>query len=193
MSEAPLDFPALANLPTPHSVVLNLGTLTPDLFTAYHTALFEYNTSGWPVILDPVAAGATEFRTNAAAECLEKGYADVIKGNESEIMAVAGWKGGKSRGVDSIESGNLDDRCRLAAFLASRERTSLFTAQFQEVSLLSRAKTILSAMAAVRSLSVMAMRYLGKSREYPLNSSSTYSSLAVRWDLCLVLALLLNV
>lgn len=132
MSEAPLDFPALANLSTPHSLVLNLGTLTTDLFTAYHTALFEYNKAGWPVILDPVAAGATEFRANAVAQCLEKGYADVIKGNEGEIMAVAGWKGGKSRGVDNIETGNLNDRCRLAAFLANRERISPLRLKFRK-------------------------------------------------------------
>lgn len=123
MSEAPLECPALANIPSPHSVVLNLGTLTPDLFVAYHTALFEYNSAGWPVILDPVGAGATKFRADATAECLEKGYCDVIKGNLGEIMAVAGWKGGKSRGVDSLDIGNLDDRCRLASYLAQRERS----------------------------------------------------------------------
>ena len=39
-------------------------------------------------------------------------------------MAVAGWKGGKSRGVDSIDTGSLDDRCRLAEFLATRESRS---------------------------------------------------------------------
>jgi thiamine-phosphate diphosphorylase / hydroxyethylthiazole kinase len=124
MSEAPADFPALASLPTPHAVVLNLGTLTTELLTAYHAALAEYNKAVWPVILDPVAAGATEFRKAAVAECLERGYADVIKGNLGEVMAVAGWEGGKSRGVDSIDTGSLDDRCRLAKFLAQRERNS---------------------------------------------------------------------
>jgi hydroxyethylthiazole kinase-like sugar kinase family protein len=121
MSEAPLDFPPLANIPAPHSCVLNLGTLTEGTFPAYYAALSEYNKAGWPIILDPVGAGATEFRAQAVAECLERGYVDVIKGNLGEIMAVAGWKGGKSRGVDSIDSGNLDDRCRLAKFLAQRE------------------------------------------------------------------------
>jgi hydroxyethylthiazole kinase len=122
MSEAPLDCPALANLPSAHSVVLNLGTLTPDLFLAYHTSLFEYNKSGWPVILDPVGAGATKFRAESTAECLEKGYCDIIKGNLGEIMAVAGWAGGKSRGVDSVDNGSLEDKCRLASHLAQRER-----------------------------------------------------------------------
>jgi len=124
MSEAPLDFPPLANLPSPHSCVLNLGTLTEDLFQAYSTALFEYNKAGWPIILDPVGAGATKFRAQAVTDCLEQGHVDVIKGNLGEIMAVAGRQGGKSRGVDSIDAGNLDDRCRLAIDLAQRERCS---------------------------------------------------------------------
>ena len=127
MSEAPLDFPPLANLPSPHSCVLNLGTLTEDLFQAYGTALFEYNKAGWPIILDPVGAGATKFRAQAVTDCLEKGYVDIIKGNLGEVMAVAGWHGGKSRGVDSIDAGNLDDRCRLAVFLARRERLFLLS------------------------------------------------------------------
>ncbi len=136
MSDAPLDFPPLANLPLPHSCVLNLGTLTTDLFKAYETALSEYNKAGWPIVLDPVGAGATEFRAQAVTDCLERGYVDVIKGNLSEVMAVAEWKGGKSRGVDSIDAGNLDDRCRLARFLAQRESRSsnLCNSDFQEIS-----------------------------------------------------------
>jgi hydroxyethylthiazole kinase-like sugar kinase family protein len=124
MSEAPLDFPPLANLPSPHSCVVNLGTLTDDIFEAYRTVFREYNGARWPVLLDPVGAGATEFRARAVANCLEWGYPDFIKGNMGEIMAVAQWKGGKSRGVDSIETGSVDDRCRLARFLAQRESTS---------------------------------------------------------------------
>jgi hydroxyethylthiazole kinase-like sugar kinase family protein len=167
MSEAPLDFPALANLPSPHSVVLNLGTLTPDLFTAYHAALFEYNKAGWPVIIDPVAAGATEFRANAVAECLEKGYADVIKGNEGEIMAVAGGKGGQSRGVDNIDTGNLNDRCRLASFLANRQSTlCVVGTDVKGILWLSLAKMMLSVTAAARLSLVMAMHFLEKSQEY---------------------------
>jgi len=124
MSEAPLDFPPLANLPSPHSCVVNLGTLTDDIFEAYRAVFRQYNTAGWPIILDPVGAGATEFRARAVANCLEWGYSDLIKGNMGEIMAVAQWKGGRSRGVDSIDSGNAEDCCRLARFLARRESTS---------------------------------------------------------------------
>jgi len=126
MSAAPQDFPPLAHLPVPHSCVLNIGTVTTDLIPAYDQVLYEYNKAGWPVVLDPVGAGATEFRAQAVARCFENGYIDIVKGNLGEIMAVAGWKGGKSRGVDSIDSGSLDDRCHLAMFLSQRESKTAF-------------------------------------------------------------------
>ena len=122
MSHALRDISPLAQLPVPHAAVLNIGTLTSDLMESYLKTLSEYNQNCWPIVLDPVGAGATDFRANAIIEFLDKGYVEVIKGNLGEIMAVAGWKGGKSRGVDSIDAGNLDDRCRLARFLARRER-----------------------------------------------------------------------
>jgi thiamine-phosphate diphosphorylase / hydroxyethylthiazole kinase len=125
MSEALPDIHTLANIPVSHACVLNLGTLTEDCFPSYYSTLSEYNKAGWPVILDPVGAGATSFRAEAVAECLERGYVDVLKGNLGEMMAVAGWEGGKSRGVDSIDAGDLGDRCRLAKFLALRESPNL--------------------------------------------------------------------
>jgi hydroxyethylthiazole kinase-like sugar kinase family protein len=125
MSDAPEDVTPLANLPVPHSAVLNIGTVRTQLFEAYRQTLFEYNKAGWPIVLDPVGAGATPFRTQASLKCLENGYVDVIKGNHSEIMALAGWKGGKSRGVDSVGSGSLQDRCAVAQFLAERERMDI--------------------------------------------------------------------
>src|SRR5271156_3863670 len=126
MSHALGDIPPLARLPVPHAAVLNIGTLTTDLMESYLETLNEYNQSGWPIVLDPVGAGATQFRAQAIVDFLDKGYVDVIKGNLGEIMAVAGWKGGKSRGVDSIDAGDLDDRCRLAEFLARRERIEVW-------------------------------------------------------------------
>jgi hydroxyethylthiazole kinase len=56
-----------------------------------------------PVILDPVGAGATSYRTKTALEIIEKAPPAVIRGNASEIMAL--WNGqSATRGVDSAES-----------------------------------------------------------------------------------------
>ena len=63
MSETPLDFPLLANLPSPHSCVLNLGTPTADLLKAYDAALSEYNKVGWPIVLDPIGQPNFELKS----------------------------------------------------------------------------------------------------------------------------------
>jgi len=55
---------------------------------------------GVPWILDPVAAGATAYRTRTAA-ALTQLKPSVIRGNASEIMALAG-EAGAAKGVDSM-------------------------------------------------------------------------------------------
>jgi hypothetical protein len=49
------------------------------------------------------------------------GYVNVIKRNLAEIMAVAGWDGGQSRGMDSVNTGDIRDWCGLAQSLALQE------------------------------------------------------------------------
>jgi hydroxyethylthiazole kinase len=58
--------------------------------------------AGTPWVLDPVAAGALPWRTEIAFSLLESASPAVIRGNASEIGALAGGAGG--RGVDSIDS-----------------------------------------------------------------------------------------
>ena len=55
--------------------------------------------SGVPWVLDPVAAGATRFRMSTVEELL-KLNPTIVKGNASEIAAIAGIDGG-GKGVDS--------------------------------------------------------------------------------------------
>jgi len=53
-----------------------------------------------PWVLGPVGAGATEFRTKTIVSLLKQGPT-LIRGNASEIIAVAGKAGIITRGVDS--------------------------------------------------------------------------------------------
>jgi hydroxyethylthiazole kinase len=53
-----------------------------------------------PVILDPVGAGATAYRTRTARQLLREVSAAIIRGNASEIMALLDEKE-KTKGVDS--------------------------------------------------------------------------------------------
>jgi hydroxyethylthiazole kinase len=53
-----------------------------------------------PIVLDPVGAGATKFRTDVAWRLAQEAGIAVIRGNGSEIMALAG-RSSTTRGVDS--------------------------------------------------------------------------------------------
>jgi hydroxyethylthiazole kinase len=55
---------------------------------------------GLPVVLDPVAAGVNALRTETCLEFLEKYHPDIVRGNASEIMALAG-EDGRPKGVDT--------------------------------------------------------------------------------------------
>lgn len=88
MSELAEEFPDFAALPTPGSLVINLGTPTPELLKVFLAGLNEYNKMGKPVLLDPVAAGASSARMKACRTLLNSGQFDVIKGNLGEIMAI---------------------------------------------------------------------------------------------------------
>lgn len=85
------------------ALVINIGTLTPDRLQAMRRAAKRAGVLARPWVLDPVGAGATPYRTGAAAELAGMGPT-VIRGNASEILALAGTPIGPSRGVDSSHS-----------------------------------------------------------------------------------------
>lgn len=85
------------------AVVVNIGTLDSVSINRSFLAAKLAKKRGIPVILDPAGAGATIARTQAAKKILP--YATVVKGNASEIMAIAG-KGQLTKGVDSVHSTN---------------------------------------------------------------------------------------
>ncbi|TAQ90905.1 hypothetical protein B7494_g757 [Chlorociboria aeruginascens] len=106
------------------SLVINMGTVTPEGLLNYSQALKAYNLQGGPVVLDPVGAGATAVRRSAVKKLMADGYFDVIKGNEGEIKAVAGSvTEQQQRGVDSGTSTlTFSQKAALARDLAARER-----------------------------------------------------------------------
>ncbi len=86
-----------------NALVLNIGTLSTRWIDSMMIALKEANRLGKPVILDPVGAGATGYRTRSVKELLRSGQVSVIRGNASEIMALVS-ESYKTKGVDSTES-----------------------------------------------------------------------------------------
>jgi len=83
------------------ALVLNIGTLTPELVEAMLVAARAANEKGIPVIVDAVGAGATRLRTNESKRLLEEAKVDILKGNAGEIATLAGVEA-EVRGVESI-------------------------------------------------------------------------------------------
>ena len=82
------------------ALVLNIGTLSPPWVEAMIEAGKEANRRGIPVVLDPVGAGATRFRTQTAQDLLGAVQPAVIRGNPSEIRALF-YAEQATKGVDS--------------------------------------------------------------------------------------------
>lgn len=112
MSENTAEFEDLAGLNNSHvALVLNMGTFSNEVDTKalFLKAINAHNRRGNPVVFDPVGAGATTARRRFANIVLEGGYCDVVKGNEGEILSLAGVKV-DMRGVDGAGTGGGYER-----------------------------------------------------------------------------------
>lgn len=95
------------------ALVINIGTLRGPWVAAMHKAMARAAALKKPIVLDPVGAGATAYRTEAVKELIGTASPQVIRGNASEIMSVAHSSGG-TKGVDSSHASD-------AALEAARE------------------------------------------------------------------------
>ena len=82
------------------SLVLNIGTLNDRQVDSMLLAGKMANQRGIPIVLDPVGAGATRYRTETVCRLMDQCDISIIKGNAGEIGVLAGT-GGIVRGVDS--------------------------------------------------------------------------------------------
>jgi hydroxyethylthiazole kinase len=88
------------------ALVINIGTLNEEWTKSMFMAARMAKKRGIPVILDPVGAGATPYRTRTARQLLEAVSPSVIRANASETMALV-TEGRLTRGVDSTASSDL--------------------------------------------------------------------------------------
>lgn len=86
-----------------HSVVINIGTLSPSWIESMMLAGRLATMAAKPLVLDPVGAGATKLRTRTVQSIIESSVPTVIRGNASEILSLSP-QGGTTRGVDSIHT-----------------------------------------------------------------------------------------
>jgi hydroxyethylthiazole kinase len=88
------------------ALVLNIGTLSTDIINSMIIAGKAANEKGIPVVLDPVGAGATLFRTDMTRKILNEVNVSILRGNAAEVAHVAGeqWS---IKGVDAgLDGGN---------------------------------------------------------------------------------------
>ena len=86
------------------ALVLNIGTLSPHWVDAMILAGKAANEHGIPVVLDPVGAGATRYRTETARRLLDEVKVAVLRANQGEVATLVGVEA-EVRGVESIGAG----------------------------------------------------------------------------------------
>ena len=84
------------------STLINIGTLSDVWIESMLAAAKKAHELGKCWVLDPVGAGASKLRLDTISKLLEY-KPSVIRGNASEILAVAGTQS-SGRGVDSTDS-----------------------------------------------------------------------------------------
>jgi hydroxyethylthiazole kinase len=86
------------------ALVLNIGTLSRHWVEAMLAAGWAANARGVPVVLDPVGAGATAYRTDSARRILDEVDVAVLRGNAGEVATLVGVAA-EVRGVESVDAG----------------------------------------------------------------------------------------
>jgi len=99
------------------AVVINIGTLDEYWSDAMLMAAEEASRIEKTWVLDPVGAGATAFRDDILAKLLEY-KPTVIRGNASEIIALAKIQKTATKGVDSTAESN--EAIAAAQYLADK-------------------------------------------------------------------------
>lgn len=87
-------------------LVLNIGTLDDRWVKSMLLAGKAAKKKGIPVVLDPVGAGATPYRTAVCKQLIAECSPSIIRGNASEIMSLSGSKA-QTKGVDSLDSSEV--------------------------------------------------------------------------------------
>jgi hydroxyethylthiazole kinase len=97
------------------ALVLNIGTLSDHWIEAMLAAGAAANRAGVPVVLDPVGAGATRYRSETADRLLDVLEIAVVRGNAAEIATLAGREA-EIRGVEAVgASGSAAELAAAAA------------------------------------------------------------------------------
>lgn len=85
------------------ALVINIGTLDEGWVESMTVAGKRAAERRIPIVLDPVGAGATPYRTEVSKRFIDLFHPAIIRGNASEIMALC-QADTRTKGVDSLNS-----------------------------------------------------------------------------------------
>ncbi|MGH3007888.1 MAG: hydroxyethylthiazole kinase [Gaiellaceae bacterium] len=102
MAHAPQEVEEMVGLAA--ALVINIGTLSDHWIEAMLLAGRAASERGIPVVLDPVGAGATTYRTETAKRILDEVKVTVLRGNQGEVATLVGAEA-EVRGVESMSTG----------------------------------------------------------------------------------------
>ena len=122
MSDEPMDVEDITSICG--GLNINIGTLNKRSIKGMRRAACKAQELGHVTLLDPVGAGASALRTQTAAMLLDLIRFTVIRGNISEIKAIA-LGSGTTKGVDAdiadaVTEDNLDDAVRFVKDFAAK-------------------------------------------------------------------------
>lgn len=116
MSDEPRDAEDIINIC--NGLYINIGTLCEKSIEAMFCAGAKAAEDGKLILLDPVGVGASAMRTETAAEILKTLKPDIIRGNASEIKALAvgseTTKGVDAAEADAVTEENIDTMVKFA-------------------------------------------------------------------------------
>lgn len=95
------------------ALVVNIGTLNRQTIEGMKAAGAKAADLGHPIVLDPVGAGASKLRTATACELLDMLPVAIVRGNMSEIKALAG-NAAATQGVDVNPADAVNEQSDIA-------------------------------------------------------------------------------
>ena len=92
------------------ALVINIGKLSKDQVEAMKISAETANRTGTPIVLDPVGVGVTQLRNRTTMDLIENYQMAAIRGNISEIKAIAKLTGviDESKAAKGVDV-NADD------------------------------------------------------------------------------------
>lgn len=116
MSDEPMDVGDITSICG--GLNINIGTLNVRSIEAMHIAGRRTNELGHRLLLDPVGAGASQLRTGTALSLMQELRFDVIRGNVSELKALAlGSTATKGVDADAADAVNEDNLPQMIGFV----------------------------------------------------------------------------